>query len=279
MKRLKRIIFNLLALVLIVTMCLGLTACEDIKRLEVTVMVYSDESGKVEEKKLTVDLYRHLAPETVDHIIDKCVDKNYYDNAIFYQGGETNAIMMGDTVYSQTDEGYSFSQKVSAPLLDGIGKTEFEYGGTKGSNLKVKEGSIALYRTWAENSDYATNAYYGTGRATWLMPTSAISKYDGYLCVFAQIDLEDETNSETWNAIKKLFTDSKYVEYTVYYTGEYDDLSYNCVEKSEYEAPDNLFTPEGDQLVAYKKQNIKVPFIQKDNDSKLAAYVKSVELI
>ena len=68
MKRFSKILVNILAAIMVVVSCSFLVACEDIKVLEVKVNVYNTTDKVMEEKTLTVDLYRHLAPTTVDTI-------------------------------------------------------------------------------------------------------------------------------------------------------------------------------------------------------------------
>ena len=287
MKRFTKILFNIVACVMVVGACLGLTACEDIKKLEVTVSVYDADESAIVDKTLTVDLYRHLAPETVDHIINECVNKGYYNDAIFYKFSNTNTnpIMMGDLLYKGGE--VKQNDSVSVPTVKG----EFTNGGTIGSNLLHKEGSIALWRTWtAGDNSYSTSGSVKTGRGTWMMPTSAISGYDDWFCIFAQIDLEDEDNSETWNAIKSVFSSSEdYVEYVIYYTGNYDangsfannhGLTFHCETAEDFEEldTDDYFTAEGGQFVCYNKTTVKVPFATVNNASQIGAKIKSIKL-
>jgi cyclophilin family peptidyl-prolyl cis-trans isomerase len=271
--------------------CLGLTACEDIKKLEITVSVYDADESAVVDKTLTVDLYRHLAPETVDHIINECVNKGYYNDAIFYKFADTqtNPVMMGDLLYK--DGAVKQNDSVQVPTVK---KGEFTNGGTIGSNLLHKEGSVSLWRTWmAQDGSYNTNGSVKTGRGTWMMPTSSIIGYDDWFCVFAQINLEDQTNSDTWNAIKSIFSDSEnYDEYVIYYTGEYDangsllnnhGLIFNCVEETAFEELEleegDYFSAEGGEFVCYNKTTVKIPFVTVNNTVQLGAKIKSVKLI
>ncbi len=294
MKRIRKIIFNVIAVIMICATCFGLTACEDIKTLRVTLNVYSADDGNVVEKTLDIDLYRHLAPDTVDHIIDECVNKNYYDNAIFYKTSaeSNNGILMGDIFYDSENEKF-INKSPLVPAVDG----EFENGTTKGSNLKVEEGSIALWRSWGSSGDYKTNAFYETGRATWLMPTSTFTNYDGYFCVFGQMDIEDEA----WTAIRSLFVEAYnedgenpvgYEEYVVYYTGTYDatkanenfGLEFNCLSKEDFDDLDldeeDYFTAEYNKgLVCYNKQTIQIPFVEIGAQRTLGVSIKSVKLI
>ncbi|MBE7086737.1 MAG: hypothetical protein E7369_00370 [Clostridiales bacterium] len=277
MKRFKKILVNVIAVLVALTACLGLTACEDIKKLEVTVSVYDADETAIVDKTLTVDLYRHLAPTTVDHIINELVNKDYYNNAIFYQDASyTSQIMMGDLVYSDGE----IVKNAEAPKVQ---KAEFTNGGTIGSNLKAKKGSIGLWRTWsAGNGTYKTNADLKTGSGTWFIPESTMTSYDDWFCIFAQIDLENETNSEVFTAISTLFDNTEsYENYVVYYTGEYDNLTYHCVSQedfNEYVDEDDVFVAEDGEYVCYNKRTIRVPFVTVNNAKQLAASIKSVKV-
>ncbi len=283
MKRFKKILFSLLAVVMVLGACLSFTACEDIKRLEVTVSVYDADENAMVDKTLTVDLYRHLAPTTVDHIIKNCVENDYYDNAILYLYNDD--VMMGDIIYNSSADAF-IKKSPLAPTVKG----EFEYGGTTGSNLKVKEGSLALWRTYSMNDSMITNAGFDTGRATWYMPTNTLASLDGYITVFGQFD----KTSEAWVAIKDILNNSSLgVEYTVYYTekdGGYDankadyNLDFHCVKTAELDdefGEDDYFIPEenSSELKEFEKRTIKIPYATIGSDNvQLALKVKSVKL-
>ena len=66
MKRFVKFFVSLLAVIILGTACLGVTACakDDIRRVELTVQVNN------EEKVITLDLYRNLAPTTVDKMLE-----------------------------------------------------------------------------------------------------------------------------------------------------------------------------------------------------------------
>ncbi len=301
MKRFFKIFVNMLATAVLAVSVLGLTACgEDLRRVRLTVSVYDSDEGKAVEKTLDVDLYRHLAPDTVDAILGY-IQAGYYNDTFFYVMSDySSQIMFGDLKYSKnTDNSDVISKNLIEgklpPMIDG----EFERGGTSGSNLTNKEGSIGLWRTWTatddkDGSDYKTSTSVDTGRATWFMPTSDLSaSYDEWFCVFAQIDLNNETNSETWTAIKEAltFTDEDlYETYTIYYTGTYDEnkpdenygLEFNFIRSVAFDADElGAFEAEGGQLVEYNAYEIKVPFINKANkvNKAVGAKIVSVEVI
>ncbi len=277
MKKLLRLFVNLMAVIMLSVACFSLVGCGgDVVKVELQLEIYNYADSTTydkEDTKLTIELYRHLAPDTVNAIIGYIQD-GYYDNAIFY-GYESNKIMVGDLKMNDAGDIY---QNELMPTVDG----EFEAGSVKGSDLKVKEGSIALWRTWYECDSYSITKNQDTGRATWFMPTTELSSYQDYFCVFAVIDLENEANNTTWEYIKTAINDNS-ESYQVYYTGEYnsDDsvlnngLTFNC----EQEVPDNVtpFAPEGDQFVCYKQHQIKVAMGV--NSSSCGAKIVSAKVI
>ncbi len=268
MKMFKKIFVNMVAILLVCVSCLSLTACKaDIKKMEITISVYNyeEESVGFEDVTLTVDLYRHLAKNTVDTIIGYAKE-GYYDGSVFYKMSKySTQIMMGDIKVNTAGD---VELKDVKPEIKG----EFESAGTVGSNLTNVKGAIGLWRTWYswDNSYKNTDSSMGTGRATWYMPTEAISGYNGYFCVFAKINLNDEANSD---ALEKIIaaTQKDTDTYTVYYTGDYDssnaDGSYglngNCVLKSQFDKDeiDNLYESDEDklELVGYNYYDIEVP--------------------
>lgn len=269
MKRFKKIFINLLAVLMIGVACFGLMACEDIRTIEVTVSVYNADDSTMVEKVIKVDMYRHLAPNTVDKITEY-VNEGYYNDAMFYvNGNHSSQIMMGEFKYNNG----VIEKTAVKPTIEG----EFEKGGTVGSNLTSVEGAIGLWRNWfKKDGSYAvSDDARESGSSTWYMPTSSISGYNGWFCVFALVDLENETNSETWELIKSACTKAdNYEEYTVYYTGEYDSskyfdenhgLTYNCVLSEDFDEDLEIFEAEKDQYTCYNKYTLKVPVYKTNN--------------
>lgn len=264
MKRIKRLIINVVAVVMLVSACFGLTACKDIRTLELTVQVY-DYSEKVSKTvTMNVDLYGHLAPKTVD-AISSYVKDGYYDNAVFYQlEGYSSQVMLGDFIVKDGE----LAQNSIKPELPG----EFVRGGTVGSNLVSKKGSVGLWRNWyAHDGSYKANNALGSGRATWYLPTgtSEITDYNEWFCVFAQIDITDADNASALSLISNSFgSDATVEEYVVYYTGEYDaekanenyGLEYHCVLEPLFdeEEIDDLFVAEGAEYTAFNHHTIKI---------------------
>ena len=264
MSRIKKIFVNLLAVAMALTCCLMLTACEDIKKLQLKIEVYnySGTTG-VEEYTMDIDLYRHLAPKTVDAVVDY-VNGGYYNDAIFYKFNDyNNQFMMGDLLFKDNQ----IVLNEVKPQLPG----EFEYGGTVGSDLVNKKGSIGLWRSWYEcDSSYKTSSpATASGRATWFIPNSTITGYNKYFCVFAQFNATADNNLKTIDALNAAFNQTDYDEYVIYYTGEYDSekadqnygLTFNISLLSDFDENqiEDLFVAEGAELVCYNKATIKVP--------------------
>lgn len=267
MKRLKKLFVSFMAVVMMCVCAFSLTGCiEDLRKLELNVQIYNYDEQVSEEYTMSIDLYRHLAPKTVDAIV-AYVNDGYYTDTVFYKQDSYNSqIMIGDLVYKNG----ALDANAIKPQIDG----EFEKGGTIGSNLTSKKGSIGLWRSWfAQDNSYSNNANAtDSGRATWFIPTDTISAYTGNFCVFGQFDTTAENNSETLTALNKAFENANnYEEYVIYYTGEYNDqtpdaedgfgLTMHIVQKDEFDEDgiDGLFKAEDAQLVCYNHKTVKVP--------------------
>lgn len=289
MKGLTKTIINALVVVLLAVSCFGLVGCKkDIKTVELTIALYDYENNQMfdeSEVTITIDLYRHLAPKTVDKMVEY-VNDGYYNGAIFYKTvGQSNQIMLGDLKL----ENDVIVQNAIKPTIEG----EFEYGGTVGSNLVNEKGAVGLWRTWTAHDEgqggdyYKTNTSTDTGRATWYMPTTSIVSYDKWMCVFGKLALGDESTSTAIEGIINAFGDAgEYEEYVIYYTGEYDEskvnenhgLEFHCVPKSEFNADmDGLFVAEDSQYVCYNHYTIQVP-VTGENGS-IATKVVSAKIV
>ncbi len=288
MKKFKKLIMCVMSAVMLLTCTVGLTGCgEDIKKLELNFEVYNYEAGVTETHTLKVDLYRHLATQTVDNIIGYVNDGYYNDLLVYKLGGEAgaNQLMLGDIKYdpsnAEAQNNFGFYLNEIKPTISG----EFASGGTVGSNLKNTSGAIGLWRSWyAFDETYNGNSNAtDSGRATWYIPTDTISDYDGNFCVFAQFDLEDEENQDTLDALTKAFSSSeKYVNYVIYYTGEYDKtkadqnfgLEFHVLLQEDYLAmKDSLgeFVAKDDQLMQYNATTIRVPFVHNEIGARLVS--------
>ena len=262
-------LFTLAIAVLMAVVCtVSFTGCTKIKKMQLTLSVYDYDNHKFVEQTMDIDLYAHLAPKTVEAIMSY-VKGGYYDNAVLYKmGGYASQIMVGDYDY----DGQTLSQKEQKPTITG----EFTYGGVKyegGSPLKAKNGSIGLWRSWYEqDGSHRGRSATNSGSATMFMPTQDLSEYDGYFCIFAQIDLEDSKTEKAFKAIKAVFDAEDASDiYTVYYTGEYDStatlnhgLTFNYMDAENFDADDieGLFEAEDNQLVCYNYHNVTIPVAQ-----------------
>lgn len=301
MKRLTKLLTNLLAVLLLVAGCTAMVGCgDDITTTEVKIQLYdyaSQEFYGEDEATLTIDLYGHLAPRTVEAIASY-INEGYYNNALIYSTkvDSIEQIMVGDlyvdgdAIVVGEDGVTNIKQKAVKPTLPG----EFENGGTTGSNLKNTKGSVGLWRSWYATGNFETSSATNTGSATWFMPSKARTSYDDNFCVFGQIDLEQEVNSSTYNALTSLFeTKANYTEYVIYYTyslvkvnetsyalGEYDatkpnaNLVFNCVTKEYFnENISNLTEEEIDEMSVEDQAKFKV-FEADDEKLELVCYNK-----
>lgn len=274
MKKLFKLAVNFMALALMAVCAFSFSACEDIKKVELKLSLYnySDSTFYAEDDvKFSVELYRHLAPKTVDKVLEH-VKAGYYDNAIFYkETGYSWQIMIGDLKF---EDGELKQNLINGKLPSEI-YGEFEANGTTGSNLVNEKGYIGIWRSYyASDASYKTSSEArNSGRATWYIPTSSISDYNGNFCVFAQYDTEDTANAKAISAISAIFSNSDYyTEYVIYYTGEYGELEFHAVKKSEWDdadtgyksenktfGADTVFEAEGNQLVSYNYKTVRIP--------------------
>ena len=261
MKRITKLLVNLLSFAMLIVACCGLFGCsKDVSsvKLELNLAIYNTaEGGYYEDTTLTLTLYKEYAPETVSAIISY-VNEGYYNDTFFYSAGG-NRIMVGDLKMNDVGEVYQNQVK---PTL----KPEFERGAVTGSDLKVKEGSVGIWRTWFVQNSHADNTSLDTGRATMFFPTATVADYDGWFCLFATLDTTDSTNATTLTYLKSALENGD--EYNVFYTledgAEYDatkdeennGLTFNCME----EIPEDtvVFDPKGEQYSCYKQNTIKI---------------------
>lgn len=290
MKKLFKLAVNFMALALMAVCAFSFSACEDIKKVELKLSLYnySDSTFYAEDDvKFSVELYRHLAPKTVDKVLEH-VKAGYYDNAIFYkETGYSWQIMIGDLKF---EDGELKQNLINGKLPSEI-YGEFEANGTTGSNLVNEKGYIGIWRSYyASDASYKTSSEArNSGRATWYIPTSSISDYNGNFCVFAQYDTEDTANAKAISAISAIFSNSDYyTEYVIYYTGEYGELEFHAVKKSEWDDPDTgyksenktfgadtVFEAEGNQLVSYNYKTVRIPNMV---NGEITAKVKNISV-
>lgn len=288
MKRFFKILTSILAVVMLCVTCLGMVACkENITQVKLTIEVYNAEEHEMETKSVIIDLYEDYAPKTVKHII-KYVKAGYYNNAVFYTfSGESDKIMVGDIKIDDEGNLYLEDRKENIPnTVAG----EFEKGQVKGSPLKVKTGSVALWRTWLQGDSYTDSNGIDTGRATWFMPTSDLGSYNGYFCVFAIIS----KNVDVLTTIKDNIASEDALEYQWYYTGtydydkpsEYNGLQWHIEKADDYVEDDSVFVPKSDvdgqdaHYANYASKKIKIAGVgSQAGDYFCGAKIKSAKLI
>lgn len=260
MKKIKKLFGMMLALLMIMVSSLSLVGCSsDIKKMQIKLEVYDYSAQKANEYTMDIDLYGHLAPETVKAIVSY-VNDGYYNDALFYKMKDSSKqFMLGDLKI----DGENIAQNEVKPNLNG----EFLNGGTiteGGEALSSTAGTIGLWRSWtAHDGNYKHSSGTNSGSATWFIPTEEIADYKNWFCVFGQYDVEAENNKNAISALTAAFADSdNYVEYVIYYTGtEYENLEFHCVKASEFNADEieNLFEAKDGQLVCYNKYSVQIP--------------------
>ena len=280
MNKLKKIIITAMSVLMTFVCAFSFAGCgEDIVDVNVKVSMYDFTESKFEDYEMDVDLYGHLAPTTVSSI-KGLIKSGYYNDTVFYKMSKYDSqIMLGDLKYDpELEENEGFYLNTEKPTIKG----EFKHGGTTGSNLKNKEGSIGLWRTWtAQDSSYNEGSTgMNTGSATWFIPTATLSAYDDYFCVFGQYDVNDSDNKETISALKSIFSNtSRYEEFVIYYTGDYDNLEFHCVKAEDFDEEQilDLFETEEDssQFVCYNHYTIKVPMT---SDGRVAARITKIQI-
>lgn len=287
MKRFVKLFVNLMAVIVLSVSVLSLTACNDISTVEIKFSIYNNaESTFISEEDtvLSVDLYGHLAPETVKAIKGYFAE-GYYNNAFIYQiiSEDSYQYMVGDLEYKDG----VISQKAIKPTLKG----EFESNGVINGEIPVAQGSIGLWRTFFEGDQNlnTSSTARNTGRATLFLPTQTNNSLKGHVCMFGKFDIESAAAVTITEALDALFVGEEYTdEYVVYYTGtqaDYDEskenagLTFNCVLSTDFihDEIENLFEATGSQLDIYNHYTIKVPKLVTENKL-CSAVIKSVEV-
>ncbi len=270
----KKFLISFVTVLMLVVSCFSLTACEDIKKMEIVFDVYQGAEQQKVQQTVTVDLYRHLAPKTVDHIIET-VNGNYYNGTLVYKAdGYDSQIMVGDYLYSATDANKFTENTREKKYVDG----EFEKGGTTGSDLINDKYSVGLWRTFdANNTSYSGSnvnlpngltSVYNSGSTSLYMPTSSIGAYNGYFCVFGKIST-DESKKAFDKVVTAVELSEYYTEYTVFWTGtDPQNLQKHITKTIEYDdgvadGRYTVFNPEDNQTYKrdyfmYKPYKIKM---------------------
>lgn len=279
MKRLFKLLVNTLAIALCVVGVFTFTGCKDIKTVEINFSVYNFTSEKFEDKTLTVDLYRHLAPKTVDNILT-AINDGYYENTIVYKKADaTSQVMFGDYKVN----GQNIVKNADRPLVEG----EFEANGLKGSKLVNEKGVIGLYRSYTADGESYTASDNGrnSGSAVCYMPLNSISSYNGYFTLFAKYDLDNAENSDTIQAITSAFSVTTfYEEYEVFYTVENGDKKLNIVSEADFSDYYNdqdetyngfeVYKAKESDLVSMNRCKIYVPMLKGVNRAVVIKNVK-----
>ncbi len=228
----KKFLITFLTLIVAVVSAFSFTACEKIGKLEFVISVYDADEAKMVDKTLTYNVHYSLAPNATAKI-KELVKDGYFNDCVFYKQSTSNGTSTTSQLFfgGLNRKNGEITQNTSVTIPD----ADFKYNGTEGSNLTNSVGYIGLWKTWNTKKSYSTSGQETT-YSTMYMPTSSLSSYDGYFCVFAKY-----SSSEDLDLIKdiaKLFDTEDYVtEYTCYYSanddGELIDKDGNVLEIDE----------------------------------------------
>lgn len=132
----------------------------EIIKMYVNVDIY--EGGEfARTTTLTYDLYRHLAPKSVD-AVTSLAKSGYYNGSTFYRLSDASgSVMFGGYRYDQNG---NLLKDAEQATLEG----EFAKGGTIGSPLKADQGNLLLWRWWNAGTELSETGYQ-TGSAGMLM--------------------------------------------------------------------------------------------------------------
>lgn len=277
MKRIFKTLCLLLTLVFTLGFTASLTACEDIKQIKVNISVFDIEKSQQVETSITVDLYRHLAPETVDAIISY-VEKGYYNDTLFYKNNMYTNILFGD--YKVVDKALVQNNADYVLPIDG----EFVANGLKmDGEFKFTEGTIGLWRDWQASGDFKNNnnEAFNSGKGTLFIPTETKTEYNDYFCILGKIETEIGSDNEKAFRLLKAITSSgkHFVNFTTFYTGDvtvkedgtidYSGLTYHQMLTQDfndrYNEDENtidgleVFKAEGSEFIKYNKQTLQLP--------------------
>lgn len=280
----KKFITTLLVLITAVVACCSFTACstkEETVTAEVKITVYKGTDAS-EEVTLKYNLYKNLAPKSVAQIVD-LAKSGYYNGMFLYEAGNQD----GSTLYGTKTLGevkYADGKVTLAEEVNYIAG-EFPLGGTTGSNLTTKIGSVCLWH-WAEantsgslsDSHFSMGEYDTSSAGMLIFPTKtglfkdqdngaytvSIAGYvdDDSLSAFkllAGLTVDDETY-DNWDS---------YDTYHIFYeVGEDNTLTKKLLTAEEYEDydKDNIYDPtdkdaviEGYEISKYQHRTVKAP--------------------
>lgn len=217
----KKFVIGILTFALSVFTLFSMTACDRIVKLTFSLTVYNEDTSATEQKTLTFDMYENLADSAVAAVRD-AVNNGSYDDCVFYKQNTDRGTSISSQLMfgSLKRSGSSYVKAEQAAVPD----AEFEKNGVTGSNLTNSVGYLGLWRSWTSTKGYTTTGYR-TSIASLYMPTSDISSYNGYFCVFAKYSAQEDL--DLINDIIALFDSSEnYTEYTCYYTANTDGTLY-----------------------------------------------------
>lgn len=208
----KKVLLKIITALVAVVMLFSLTACEKISKLEINITVYDVEADEMVEKTLTYNVHESLAPNATREI-KKLIADGYYNDAFFYSqntaNGDTASSLMFFGGLNRVDGVITQNTPVAIPEAD------FTHNGYEGSNLVNNVGYIGLWKTWNYNQDYTKGNQ--NSNSTMFMPTTSLSNYNGYFCVFAKYASSDDL--ELLKDIIDLLDTADYTtEYVCYYS-------------------------------------------------------------
>ena len=260
----KKFLVTILSMLMLVVASLSLVGCADIKTAKITFVSYQGSLTNSQELVVEVDLYRHLAPKTVDHIIS-VAKSGYYNDAILYKLGTdaTSQIMVGEYLYSSL----SADKFVKNDREKSYVKGEFTKAGVTGNNLTSDKYSVGLWRIFNENANYGGSAekldvdsVYNSGSATLFMPTADM-QYTNYFAIFARINKE-ESKQNFDKIVTAMEVADNYVSYTKFWTGtDPENLTEHLTTTQAYEdgveaeVYTNVFDPNEATQSVYNKTN------------------------
>lgn len=213
----KKLFIKMLTALVAVIMVFSLTGCDKVVKLQFTLSVYDVDKSSMVDKTITYSMYENLAPVAVKEV-KRLVKDGYYDNAIFYKQSTASGTSVGSQMFfgglNRNGGVITQAEKVAIPRAD------FKQNGTDGTNLTNKEGYLGLWRTWDTTKTFRTNGFENS-YSTMYIPTSDLSSYDGYFCVFAKYASEDDLS--VLQMIKSLLGNSEYTtEYTCWFECDSD---------------------------------------------------------
>ena len=220
----KRILNKLIAVLLIATLAVGLTACKEIEngseihRVKITLNLY-DSDGNSQTCDVYAKLYVNYAPDTVAHI-EKLINDGYY-NGVCISGTGSAYAQFGDATLA--DDG-----KLSFKDQGATVKGEFEKNGHVGNPLSCTSGALVLKHD-AEGANR-----YDSGKATIAVAFSSSSFDKSSYCIFGKlVDDDGDTSADEdslayKSSLEKMRTlidlakddDGTYIYYCDEYTAE-----------------------------------------------------------